>query len=48
VCPPQPDTEPKQKEDEMTRDNLVQILGAVVAAATVLVTVVAVVHAFSV
>jgi hypothetical protein len=48
VCPPPPDTEPKQKEGEMTRDNLVQILGVVVAAATVLVTVVAVVHAFSV
>ena len=32
----------------MTRESLVQILGRVVAAATVLVTIVAVLHAFSI
>jgi hypothetical protein len=32
----------------MTRESLVQIIGAVVAAATVLVTILAVAHAFSI
>jgi hypothetical protein len=36
------------RKDEMTRESLVQILAAVVAAATVLVTILAITNAFSI
>jgi hypothetical protein len=46
--PRRPETQIAPGKDEMTRESLVQILAVVVAAATVLVTILAVTHAFSI
>ena len=49
TSPQRPETSPiAPRKDEMTRESLVQILALVVAAATVLVTILAVSHAFSI
>jgi hypothetical protein len=40
--------EPEPGKDKMTRESIVQILGVMVAAATLLVTILAVAHAFSI
>lgn len=38
---------PEPRKDQMSRESMVQVFGVVVAAATVLVTILAVVHLFS-